>query len=549
MEIIKLNNLTFSYPGTDKPALSNINLSIRQGEFVVLCGKSGSGKTTLQRLLKPELKPEGSLSGDILLFGENVKKLSARESACKIGFVQQNVEYQLVTHSVRSELAFGLENINLSNEEITARIAETASFFSLSNVLDNRVSTLSGGQKQLLCLASVCAMHPDVIILDEPVSQLDPVTVEKFINVLKKLRDEFSITIIISEHRLEELIPVADKIIALENGQITFCDSPDKMINKAEKGSFLYDAMPTHLRLCSKLNIQADGITVSDAKKALIKVLPNPEYTSIPSVKSDIADDEALKIKHLYYSYEGNDFVLNDLSLAVNKSCVFALMGENGSGKSTLIKLLTGVLKSKKGSIELFGKKLKDYKNMYDTEASLPQKVETLFAGPTINDDMLSCLAAMKISKAEKQKLINKQADFFGIHHLLKKHPYDVSGGEMQKSALAMVMLKECKILFLDEPTKGMDNSFKKELGDKLTELSENGITVFMVCHDVEFCAVYAHKCALLFDGRIIAQNDTANFFAGNYFYTTTASRMTRGLFVNSVTESMVEELWAKNQQ
>ena len=545
MEVIKTNTLSFRYPGSKEYAVDDISVTVFEGEFVVLCGESGSGKTTLQSLLKPEIAPKGEISGEIQLFGKDIKSLDSRESAEKIGFISQNVEYQIVNHTVRNELAFGLQNIGLSNNEITSIIAETAEYFGLSAMMDERVDTLSGGTKQLLVLASQCAMHPKLLILDEPTSQLDPIAAERLLTILRKLCDEYSMTVLISEHRLHNVIPLADKLIVLEGGKVIFDGLPEDIdLTTLKESEFLSFAVPSHMRLCLEMGAGKAPVTLAQGRRFFRERLLSPKHTEIERNGKKENGETAISVKHLYYSYDAENYVLKDFSLRVNSGTIFALMGENGAGKTTALRLLCGSLRSKKGKICFFGKasEKSDIKLAY-----LPQRCEALFAGMTIREDMQRALKNSKCTKEEKEKLISVQADFFDLGDILERHPYDVSGGQMQKSALAMLMLLEPDIIFLDEPTKGMDNVFKHRFGEKLKQLAKQGRTIFMVCHDTEFCAEYADECALLFDGAVISQQSAKEFFSENYFYTTSARKMTSGIFKNAVTEDEVLDLWRKN--
>ena len=548
MEAIKVSSLSFKYPKADEYALKEIDFSVGEGEFVVLCGESGSGKTTLQSLLKPFLAPKGEKSGEILVFGKSVEEYSAAEGAKTVGFIQQNVEYQLVTHSVRSELAFALQNLGFSNSEITSRIAESAEFFSLSSILDERVDSLSGGQKQLLTLAAQCAVHPRLLILDEPTSQLDPISAEKLLGVLRKLSDEFSLTVFISEQRLQNVIPLADRLICVEKGRIIFNDRPKKLSSFSPKSEFLLSAMPPQTRICLSLGAETAPLTIREGRAFLASLVPEAKEKALIERSRAVPDSEtAVRAKSLYYSYDAVNYVLRDFSLEVKKGRIFALLGENGSGKTTALKLLCGILDAKKGKLEIAGVSAKKKKRGFENAAYLPQKCEALFAGPTIFDDLYSFASSLPLSKDEIKKRIDEVSSFFGIEEILERHPYDVSGGEMQRSALAMLLLKEPDILFLDEPTKGMDSLFKKRFGETLRELAKKGKTVFMVCHDTEFCASFADECAMLFDGRVISESDSRSFFLSNYFYTTAARKMSVDVFENAVTEEEVLALCEKN--
>ncbi len=549
----KINNLTFFYPYEKSPALKDISLEIEQGEFVVICGESGSGKSTLLRMLKPELTPKGKKEGQLCLFGKDA--LTQRESAEKIGFLLQNTEYQTVTHTVRSELAFGLENLGLDSKIIRLRIAELCAYFSLETIIDKKISELSGGQKQLLCLASIVAMHPKVIILDEPTSQLDPMTAQTFLDSAQRLCRENGITIIITEHRLESVIPAADRVIVMEKGTV-IADCKVREIPKElfSNNDFVKKSMPVPMRICSALDLDTKmSLSVAEGHRMLEKVLENKLMHTVPEREEKTVSDEiALEMKDVWYAYDTSGYVLKNLSLKVRKGSFFAIMGANAVGKTTALSLMSGILECKSGKISLFGKNIKKYKNkeLYNgLLAVLPQKCESLFAGNIVKEDLESVLKGETLSREEKAQKIETAAEFTEIRHLLQRHPYDISGGEMQRAALAMVLLKEPKIIFLDEPTKGMDNLFKHRFAHKIKELCEKGITVVMVSHDTEFCAEYCDECAMIFDGMCAVKQNRYDFFANNYFYTTAANKMARDIFPLAVTERQVLDLCKKNLQ
>lgn len=548
----EINNLSFSYPNEKSPTLKNISLKINQGEFVVICGKSGSGKSTLLRLLKPELSPKGKITGDIRFFEK--ENFSLRDSASNIGFMMQNTEYQAVTHCVRSELSFGLENLGLNSKTIRLRTAETAAYFSLSSIMDKKISELSGGQKQLVCLGSVVAMHPKAIILDEPTSQLDPVAAASFIDTAQKLCRENAITLIITEHRLEGIIPFCDRVIFMEKGEI-ISDCPPCEIKKEllRENEFISLSMPLPMRLYAKASTDKKmPLCISEGRKFLFELLGNnPKYKSTTKEKRNLSSSIAVEMKNVSFSY-GDEYVLKNMNLKIKEGSFTALMGANGAGKTTALSLMGGILECKKGKIKLFGKDIKKYKpfSLYnETVASLPQKCESLFAASTIKEDLEAVAENGKLKKDEIEERIEQVAEFTEIKELLYKHPYDVSGGEMQKAALAMILLKEPKIILLDEPTKGMDNLFKKKLANKIYELCQRGITVIMVSHDTEFCGEYCDECAMIFDGQCVLQEDKYDFFAQNYFYTTSAHKISRDVFENAITQRQVLSLWKKNLQ
>ena len=540
----EIENLSFSYPESAKKALNHIRLTVKQGEFIVLCGKSGSGKSTLLRLLKPELSPHGERSGTIRFFEKD--NLSQRESAEKIGFLLQNTEYQAVTHSVRTELAFGLENLGLDSESIRLRMGEIAAYFSLEQIIDKKISELSGGQKQLVCLASVLMMHPDVLIFDEPTAQLDPMSAETLLDTIQKLCRENGITVLLSEHRLQSVIPMADRVIVMQEGEIV-CDAPPRAIPTAlvERDAFVSLAVPVSMRLHTHLQLPSPvPLNVAEGRRMLGALFPEPPHSTAPTQMSrQRSETLAVEAKDLWFAYDKSKFVLKGLNLKIRAGSFFALLGANGVGKSTALSLLSGLLPCKRGSVKLFGKsigKIPDRDLFGKTVGVLPQKCESLFGANTVREDLEKTLP-------KNSRRLEAVAAFCDITHLLERHPYDLSGGEMQRAALAMVLLKEPRILFLDEPTKGMDNLFKQQFAEKIRALNDGGTTVVIVSHDTEFCAEYCDECALLFDGVCALQEEADKFFSQNFFYTTAANKIARDVFPLAVTERQVLTLCKAN--
>lgn len=551
----EIRGLSFYYPNEEKPALKNIDLKINNGEFTVICGRSGSGKSTLLRMLKPELSPRGKKEGEIVFFGQSEKDFSRRASAEKIGYLLQNTQYQTVTHSVRTELAFGLENLGLDSKTIRLRIAEIAAYFSLESILDKKISELSGGKKQMVCLASILAMHPKTVIFDEPASQLDPVSAESLLSAAHKMCRENGITVIMTEHRLQNVIPMADRLIVLEDGGIIADTSPRMLDTRLfSENEFINLSMPAPMRIFSALH--ADGelpLTVGEARKRLNDILKNKVIyrgeKKSPSVNSE---KYAIEAKNLYFSYDRQQFVLNNFSLKVPVGSFFTLLGANAAGKSTAIGVISGLLPCKSGKVIINGKDIRKYKasELYNgTVAVLPQNPESLFSGNTLLEDLEAAASCLKLSKEDKRKRLEEITQLTEISHLCGRHPYDLSGGELQRAALCIVLLKEPEIIFMDEPTKGMDSVFKRQFAKIIKELCSSGVTVIQVSHDTEFTAEYADMCAMVFDGTCAYIAPKDEFFASNFFYTTNANKIARDHFPEAVTESEVISLCIKSLQ
>ncbi len=529
MEKIKIENLTFTYPQSNHPALDNINITVNSGEFVVLCGKSGCGKSTLLRQIKPILAPFGEKSGAVYFDGKDVGVLDQREQTENIGFVMQNPDNQIVCDKVWHELAFGLESLSYKDREIRARVAEMASFFGIGDWYYKNVTELSGGQKQLLNLASVMVMQPSVLILDEPTSQLDPIAAHDFLDTIAKINKELGTTIILSEHRLEEALPLADRVIVMDKGKV-IADGDAIAIGRIlkEKNHDMLEAMPTPMRVSYSVNHEYDTpITVRDARVWFSKMSLDTkvEFTD----KKSNTGDAVLKCNDVWFRYEKDTpDILKGLSLEVCENKLYAIVGGNGAGKTTCISAIMGANTPYRGKIEIQdGKKI----------ACLPQNPQSLFVKKTVLLDLWEMLDKKTL---ENETKIQNVIRFCELGELLESHPYDLSGGEQQRAALAKVLLCEPDILLLDEPTKGLDAHFKKKLAKMLKGMQKSGVTILMVSHDIEFCAKYADRLGMFFDGNIVSEDKPREFFSGKSFYTTAANRMARAIRQDAVLDEDV---------
>lgn len=538
MEILHIRNLNFSYPNSDKKALSNVSMTVNEGDFILICGASGSGKTTLLKLIKKELSPTGEKSGEILFGGKPMEDITPRTSTAEIGFVQQNPDSQIVTDKVWHELAFGLENLGLNSQIIRRRTAETAGYFNISSWYRQDTANLSGGQKQLLNLASVMIMQPRILILDEPTSQLDPIAAEEFIATLQKLNSELGTTIIITEHRLENVFPAADKIAVMENGRITAFDTPEK-IGTLMKNSPVSQGFPASVQVFQGLDIDDKcPLTIKDGRRFLSKYFSAIKGKSIAHDYSYFGEP-AIETKDIWFRYEKNsDDILRGISLKVFKGEIFSILGATGVGKTTLLNVISGLDRAYKGGVKILGKKLKEYKNnsLYRQKlALLHQNPVVMFTKDTIREDFQSLLKTQNHSKDLIESEISNVAQRLNIAHLLDKHPYDLSGGEQQKCAIGKILLSRPEIMLLDEPTKGIDAYAKQELIALLKELKSSVNAILIVTHDIEFAAQVSDRCALFFDGEIISADTPDEFFSNNSYYTTSAFKISRDIFKNAI--------------
>lgn len=528
MDCFTLENLSFTYPNQEKAALNNINLSIKKGVFFLICGHSGCGKSTLLRNLKCLPALHGERTGEVLFFSTPIEAVPERTQAEKIGFVTQSAENQIVTDKVWHELAFGLESLGEDTAVIRKRVAEMAAFFGIEQWFHKNISELSGGQKQLLALASVMTLQPDALILDEPTAQLDPLAANEFLTALGRINREFGTTVIISEHRLEEAFTLASEVLVMENGSALVCGTPSEVALKLKACSHgMFSAMPTPMRVWAGIENDLEcPITVREGV-GFIEKLAQEKHLKPTAVRERIISEEiVLSAENVWFRYERDlPDVLKDFSVKLYKGELFALMGGNGAGKSTALRVLAGIKPAYRGEVTKKGK-----------TALLPQDPKTLFIKKTIGEELYSAFDGMRLKAEEKKSRVIEVAELCGIVELLNRHPYDASGGELQRAGLARILLTEPEIILLDEPTKALDVEFKTELATLLKRLTKGGVSIFMVSHDVNFCAEYADRCGLIFDGEIVACATPEEFFSGNSFYTTSANRMARSVLPRAVT-------------
>lgn len=569
MNCIEVKNFSFQYPKESHAALYQVSMEVEEGSFVVLCGKSGCGKSTLLRQFKSVLASHGEKKGEILYGGQNLEDVDLRTQSAEIGYVLQNPDNQIVTDKVWHELAFGLESLGYDTPTIRLRVAEMASYFGIHSWFLKNVSELSGGQKQLLNLASVMAMHPKLLILDEPTSQLDPIAASDFLETVRKINRDIGTTVILTEHRLEDVIPWADKVYVMDKGRMIADGTPNEIGEQLRTmGHDMFLSMPAPMQIYAGTNSSLRcPLTVSQGRRWLseeletkgIKIKKERNQEETAKKKSSIfgklsglkkepeKEIPEIRIKDVWFRYERDlPDVVKGLSLDIKKGEIFAVVGGNGTGKSTAMSLIARIRFPYRGKIYLEGKEIGKYSDddlYHGFLGVMPQNPQSLFVKKTVREDLYEVIDGKRERKSEAYPIEMKKKDavegivsLTRLEGLLDRHPYDLSGGEQQRLALAKVLLLRPKILLMDEPTKGIDNHYKKELGEILRKLSEHGVTILMISHDVEFCAQYADRTGLFFQGNVVTSEESKKFFAGNNFYTTAANRMARNYFPNAVT-------------
>lgn len=538
MESISVKDLTFTYPGRTAKALDGISFSIEAGQFVCLCGRTGSGKSTLMRSLKPVLAPHGEKTGSVQIFGKNMEELTDREGAARIGYVMQNPDNQIVTDKVWHELAFGLENIGMDPDAIRVRVAEMATFFGIHNWFERDTDSLSGGQKQMLNLAAIMVMQPDILLLDEPTASLDPVAAVDFLSTVSRICREIGTTIIICEHRLDEVLPLSDRVLVMDEGRLKADGSPAEVgLSLIEGEEPMAKAMPAPLRAYAGVEdvlvSEKAPLDVASGRRWLMDVCSNAATKAVSDTVSagaqnETAAESVIEIKDAWMRYErGSADVLKGLSLTVRKGEILALVGGNGAGKSTLMTLMAGAAKPYRGKVV----------RSAGTISMLTQNPQLLFTEDTLEEDL------RMIGKDEEE--LGRVIETLQLAPLLTSHPFDLSGGEQQRAAIAKVLLSGADVILLDEPTKGLDEGFKEIVEKALRSFVTDGGTVVVTTHDVDFCARTADRCAMLFNGQITGEGAADRFFRGNEFYTTAANRMSRGILDALFAEEIVEKIKA----
>lgn len=543
MALLAAEHLTVTLPECETPVLSDVSFRLRAGDFAVICGETGCGKTTLLRMCKRELTPLCTQSGTVFFANTPISELDSRTAAAEIGFVMQHPEQQIVTDRVRHELAFGLENLGTPQAVMHRRIAEIASYFGIEALLDRDPATLSGGQKQLLNLASVMIMQPRLLLLDEPTAQLDPIAAADFLTTLYRLNQDFSTTILLAEHRLEEVIPLCTQLLVMAHGTVTMQGAPRELLRDLPADASVLAGMPAAVRLYHLLDAAGDcPLSVGEARARLMPQLPQ-RIQSLPEPQARPHTAPAVQISGAYFRYDrrGRD-VLRDLNLTVETGELYCLLGGNGAGKSTVLSVLAGVHRCYAGSIEIFGKRIEAYRQRSlhrQCVTLLPQDVQTVFLCNT---------AAEELREIDREYTAHLRAFPFDLTPLLPQHPYDLSGGEQQILALAKVMLTDPRLLLLDEPTKGLDAQSKARLAAVLHGLQAQGVTILTVTHDIEFAAYHADRCGFLSCGALVSADIPARFFSENAFYTTAASRISRGFYAQTVTVEQIAQLAAQQK-
>jgi len=587
--LVSIKNLTFYYSGSDKPALRDINLEIGDGEFVLLTGPSGGGKSSLCRCLNG-LIPHfygGKITGRVGVNGLDVTKHSTKELATMVGMVFQDPENQLVAMDVDSELAFGLENLAFAKEVIARRVEEALDTVGIVSLRHRATSELSGGEKQRVAIASVLALYPDILVLDEPTSELDPKGAEDVLNVVERLNDELGITVILVEHRLDRVVAHSDRVTVLEKGMITADGDPRSILSDgriSQSGVGIPPIIKLAQAVKSKGNlIDNTPLTVKEGRIALAKtlrhskpfasrhsehpslslraegvaiprpvaiaqgdnkgpVIASPFYVVARPVRCLLSNGASetkqshlkplIEVKNLWHAYPDGFVALKGINLKVCPGEFVAIMGRNASGKTSLVKHFNGLLKPTKGDVIL-----DDINTKETTVAELSRKVGYVFQNPndhlfcdTVEEELAFTLNNLGSKGEEAELLINRTLERFGLMQYRYQYPRFLSGGEKQRVALASILVAQPQVIILDEPTRGMEYRLKAELMKFLDQYRREGRAVILVTQDVEIAAEFSDRVVLLSEGKIVVDGPRKEVLSQALLFSPQINRLAQAL-------------------
>lgn len=542
MSYIELKNINYWYPEEKNKTLDNINLNIQNGHIVFITGKSGSGKSTLAKCITGAVPNfyGGTISGAIYINGRDLKAFSHTERAKEITMVFQDPEKQLMMNKVHREVAFGLENVGIEEKKIKRRVWESLQFTNMLSLSYRDIDTLSGGEKQKIAITSAVAYMPRCIILDEPTSQLDPSASEEIAALLRKINEELGITIIVIEQRIDKWFDAADEIVVMDKGRTIFSGNKYELYSCKDQN--LYDYMPNYLKLSKKLKFKDMPISFRACRNVVHELKPEIKINDSSYIEAEVKNC-CISAEKLTSGYNDKN-VIDNLSMKLMENDFVSILGPNGAGKSTLLKTLMGLIRYK-GSVKLYDHEIKKLKlkDISKYIGYISQNPNDYLSKDTLYNELKFTLDNFDIHDDE---IIEKTLEELGLLHLKDKNPRDLSGGERQRAAIASVLVLKPKIIFLDEPTRGLDYENKKRLGFFLRKLNKDGTAIVLVTHDVEFASEFCRRFILLFNGEIIADGGREDILSDSIYYTTQINKIFRGINdkvynISQISEGMIE--------
>jgi energy-coupling factor transport system ATP-binding protein len=530
-KIVEIKNVWFKYEYEEKWALKGLDFEVEKGEFVLITGPTGSGKTTLGLTISGLIPNfiDGSFKGEVLIDGELMTKKNFPELGLKVGIVWQNPENQLFGLSVEEEIVFSLENMALPNEEIQERLEWALQVVGMSEFLNKSPYELSGGQKQRVVIAAVLARRPEILVLDEPMAELDPQGRDDVIKVIEELRKIENMTIIIIEHRIEELMDYIDNAVLMEDGRISFKAEPHIFFSDPEglkrKGVRPPQVVEFFNRVKelnnSIFNKDKIPLTLNQAREALEKSLlkkpsrmldlKNELFTNLEKMERE----PIIEVNSLSFIYPDGTKALTDVDLKIHKGDLVAIVGQNGSGKTTLIKHFIGLLKPTKGTVKVLGRNVKEL-----SIAELSRKVGYVSQNPdyqifskSVQEEIAFGPKNLNMSNKEIQERVQMALDSVKISHLKEKNPIFLSRADKQKVVIASALAMDPQILVLDEPTNALDYKEVQNLFKLIQNLHQSGRTIIFITHDMLLAAEYAEEIIVMSQGRIIAHGNPREIF------------------------------------
>ncbi len=554
--LIELLRVTYTYPDQTAPALANFSASLRPGEFVLVVGPSGAGKSTFLRCLNG-LVPHfygGRWAGRASIFGRDPLALAPRGMADLVGFVFQDPEAQFVVDTVEDELAFAMENFALPPATMRKRVEEVLDQMTISHLRDRRIGTLSGGEKQRVAIAAVLALQPEILVLDEPTSQLDPQAAEEVLTALRHLNEDLGLTVVLSEHRLERVVQYADRVLYLPAlGQPPILADPRTVMATLP-------LVPPLIELGRSLEWQPLPLTIKEGRtfaRGLADRLSRGMDSDATNGRKAAEDQEARKtpqalspttppvrVNEVYYRYDGRP-ALRGVSLEAARGEFVALMGRNGSGKSTLLKQLVGLLKPDQGQVWIAGLDTRQaaLEDVIRTVGYVPQHPGALLFQETLADELAFTRRSHRLpaDRDADQALLDR----LGLGALAGRNPRDLSGGEQQRAALAAILVAEPQVILLDEPTRGLDYEQKHRLARLLLELKQEGRTILMATHDVELAASCADRVVLMAEGQVVVDGPARQVMSDSQVFSSQINKLFRDprfLVVEDVLRALGEQ-------
>jgi energy-coupling factor transporter ATP-binding protein EcfA2 len=507
---IHFKNVTFKYEGADQPALKDVNLNISQGEIVLITGPAGSGKTTLCSCING-LVPhfhEGNLEGDVFVREYNTRTSRVGGLASIVGMVFQDPESQLVTNSVADEVAFGPENFGVPRDEINRRVTEALAATRLQGYDEREPHTLSGGEQQACVIAAIYALHPEIYVMDEPLANLDPEGKAQVMRVVVDIAKERGKTLVLVEHALEEVLPLVERVIVMNNGEIVR-DGPVDEILEAGDIPFVFTRPPV-VRLGEKYGIKPLPISSEDFFNHFkARYAPKKIHLENPPQEIKTAGENVIEVKEISFSYDASNNhkgeVLKDISISITAGEMVAILGRNGSGKTTLIRHIIGLLQPNRGEVVVLSRNV-----AHTPTHELAKNIGFCFQNPShqivsfnVRDEIIFGLKAHGVDPQEYESRIREALEFVNMLDYIDAEVFDLGKGQKQRVALASVLSLRPEILIVDEPTTGQDPRMAQEIFEILQRLNSAGTTVLIITHQVDYAATYASRAIVLGEGRI----------------------------------------------